>query len=365
MRFGVWCRLWAVSINYMRSFFRFVIFCLLVFGVLSFVSTSAISTPFQPAFLSERDEPFVEPFTFVMVGDVMLGRHVRKLMRANGEGFPFVNTAPLFDGADVVVVNLEGPITELDAPDARVSEEFPFSMRFAFDPVAASALADAGVTHVSLANNHAGDQGAQGRKDTRTHLEHAGIAYFGALGELAVGSVAHLRPTGHDITIIGLDATVAPLDISGVAREIASFGTSTHIVAFMHWGDEYQPIHNATQEAIAHALVDAGVDAVVGSHPHVVQDIEVYKGAPIFYSLGNFIFDQYWNDNVESGLALRIEHTKDGESYELIPVDGNHSQPTLMEEPARQAFLDALALRSQGELAESIRVGVIDIPVER
>lgn len=301
----------------------------------------------------------VEPFTYVAVGDVMLGRNVRHLMRTRGDDYPFAYTAPIFENADAVVINLEGPITELDAPDERVGPDQPYSMRFAFDVLSADVLARAGVTHASLANNHAWDQGTQGNKDTRQQLERVGISYFGAPWGLSVGTVAHIRKDGHDIAFLGLDDTIAPLNIEKLSREITSFGTSTHIVAFIHWGDEYELVHNTNQERIAHALIDAGVDAIIGSHPHVVQDIEVYKGAPIFYSLGNFIFDQYWNDDVESGLALRITHDEFGEQYELIPIDGNHSQPKLMEEPARQAFLDALAERSQTELGTMIRNGAL------
>lgn len=345
----------------MRLSFRFTIALFFIFSIAYAVHGLGDRRLSELPVLRDVIEKPVEPFTFVMVGDVMLGRTVRNRMRASGNDLSFVNVAPIFAGADAVVVNLEGPITTLDAPDERVSPEQPYSMRFAFDPIAAQVLRTAGVTHVSLANNHAGDQGKQGREDTKIQLNDAGVEYFGAPWKLDVGTVAHVRPEGHDIALIGIDATIALPDMVELAREIESFGTSTHIVVMMHWGDEYQPVHNATQEAIAHALIDAGVDAVVGSHPHVIQDIEVYNGAPIFYSLGNFIFDQYWNADVRSGLALRITHDETGERYQLVPIDGNHAQPKLMEEPARQTLLDALALRSQAELAESIKAGLLVI----
>jgi poly-gamma-glutamate synthesis protein (capsule biosynthesis protein) len=348
----------------MRTMKRFIRFCIVLFFAFSVIYTidglGNRSLPEIPILRDVIEKP-LEPFTFVMVGDVMLGRTVRNRMRVSGDDMPFVNVAPIFAGADAVVANLEGPITTLDAPDERVSPEQPYSMRFAFDPVAAQVLRDAGVTHVSLANNHVGDQGIQGKADTRENLTAMGVEYFGAPWKLDVGTVAHVRPEGHDVAFIGIDATIAPPNLTQLSREIESFGTSTHIVVMMHWGDEYQPVHNATQETVAHTLIDAGVDAVIGSHPHVVQDIEVYNGAPIFYSLGNFIFDQYWNADVRSGLALRITHDEMGERYQLVPIDGNHAQPKLMEEPARQALLDALAARSQSELAESIKAGLLVI----
>ncbi len=345
----------------MKRLLRFVIVFLCAFSVVYAIDGLGDRSLPQVAQFRRIVEKPAEPFTFVMVGDVMLGRTIRDRMRANGNNLPFANVAPIFSDADAVVANLEGPITTLDAPDERISPEHPFSMRFAFDPIAAQVLRDAGVTHVSLANNHAGDQGREGKEDTRTNLAAAGVEYFGAPWTFSVGNVAHVRPEGHDIAFIGIDATIALPDTAELAHEIESFGTTTHIVVMMHWGDEYQPVHNATQETIAHALIDAGVDAVIGSHPHVIQDVEVYNGAPIFYSLGNFVFDQYWNGDVRSGLALRITHDSDGERYELLPIDSNHAQPKLMEEPARQTLLDALAARSQPELAESIKAGLLVI----
>lgn len=345
----------------MKRFFRIFIVLFFAFSIVFAIGGLGDRSLSELPVLRNVIEKPVEPFTFVMVGDVMLGRTVRNRMRASGNNLPFVNVGPIFTDADAVVVNLEGPITTLDAPDERVSPEQPYSMRFAFDPVAVEVLRDAGVTHVSLANNHAGDQGVQGYKDTRIQLEQNGVGYFGASGALDIGTIAQLDSEEHNITFVGIDATMAPLDLVKISDEIMNLGTETHIVVMMHWGDEYQPVHNTTQETIAHALVDAGVDAVIGSHPHVVQDIEVYNGAPIFYSLGNFIFDQYWNADVRSGLALRVTHDETGERYQLVPIDGNHAQPKLMEEPARQALLDALAARSQPDLAESIKAGLLVI----
>lgn len=300
----------------------------------------------------DKVKPCPVPFTYMAVGDVMLGRNVRNLMRAHGDEYPFAFTAPLFENADAVVINLEGPITSLDAPDERVGPDQPYSMRFAFDVSSADALARAGVTHASLANNHAWDQGVQGNEDTKQQLERVGILYFDEEQNATTSSP-------HNIVFVGLDDTIAPVDIDAVTQTLASFDSGAHVVVFIHWGDEYELVHKARQEQLAHALVDAGVDAIIGGHPHVVQDIEVYNGAPIFYSLGNFIFDQYWERSVETGLALRITHSTDGVRYELIPIDGNHSQPKLMEGVERQAVLDALAERSQPDLESMIRDGAL------
>lgn len=333
----------------MKTLFELFIVFLIALGIL-FIFDITHETPLVQS-LPFVSQP-VEPFTYVAVGDVMLGRHVRVLMGRHGNDYPFAFTAPIFENANAVAINLEGPITPLNAPDERVGPDQPYSMRFAFDVLSADVLARAGVTHASLANNHAWDQGVQGNKDTKQQLERVGISYFDASQSASTSSP-------YNIVLIGLDDTIAPVDMNSVVQVLGSFDAGTHVVAFVHWGDEYELVHNARQEQLAHALVDAGVDAIIGSHPHVVQDIEVYKQAPIFYSLGNFIFDQYWKDDVETGLVLRIINNVDGVRYEMVPVDGNHSQPKVMEEPARQAFLDAFAERSQSDLGIMIRNGAL------
>jgi poly-gamma-glutamate synthesis protein (capsule biosynthesis protein) len=113
-------------------------------------------------------------------------------------------------------------------------------------------------------------------------------------------------------------------------------------IAYIHWGKEYDSVHSKEQEVLAHFLIDNGVDAVIGHHPHVVQDIEVYKGKPIFYSLGNFIFDQYFSDEVQEGLAVRVDTSKDILRYTLIPFESKSikSQPKLLSLLDKDTYLE-------------------------
>jgi hypothetical protein len=105
-------------------------------------------------------------------------------------------------------------------------------------------------------------------------------------------------------------------------------------IAYVHWGTEYELAHNAAQETLAHVLIDAGADAVIGHHPHVVQDVAFYKDKPIFYSLGNFIFDQYWDTDVQTGLGVRMTIDDGSIAYEAIPFTtaGSRVQPTIMQD---------------------------------
>jgi poly-gamma-glutamate synthesis protein (capsule biosynthesis protein) len=134
-------------------------------------------------------------------------------------------------------------------------------------------------------------------------------------------------------------------------------------IAFVHWGTEYEPLHSAFQEDLAKILIDAGAEVVIGHHPHVVQDIALYKGKPIFYSLGNFIFDQYFSEAVQDGLM--VDFTPEGGAYHftLLPVTSRYSrsQPMLMLGDERKAFLIELAAKSEPELQEMIVEGNITL----
>jgi poly-gamma-glutamate synthesis protein (capsule biosynthesis protein) len=80
---------------------------------------------------------------------------------------------------------------------------------------------------------------------------------------------------------------------------------SSFVVVYAHWGDEYSPI-TEYQKSLAHSFIDAGADLIVGSHPHIIQETENYMGKNIYYSLGNFIFDQYFSDEVKTGGGVEL-----------------------------------------------------------
>ncbi len=291
-----------------------VLIAMSMFDARTILSKPSVERMIPDALLPQK------PVTILFIGDVMLGRLVRQHMRANGPDYPFEKLGTLFTDVDAVIANLEGPITLLDAPDTRVSPEQPFSMRFAFDPESAGALARAGITHVSLANNHALDQGSIGQRDTIAHLTDAGVIPFGAKNDTPLGVTTTLTLSGRDIRVVGLDATIARHDWNAITDALKEISENTTILVFMHWGNEYETTHSEEQEAIARTLVGAGADAIIGAHPHVIQDIQTIDGAPVFYSLGNFIFDQYWDESVRDGLAVKLTIDGDDISYETIPI---------------------------------------------
>lgn len=293
--------------------------------------------------------------TILFMGDAMLGRNVAAKIAKNGSDYPFAKIKDVVSSADYAVANLEGPVTKINTAPKN-------DMRFHFDPSLAAVLADTGFDALSLANNHGLDQGAKGEKDTEKNLQDAGLKYFGR-ADSDSGPV--LRFTIHDsgFTIIGLHDVYRKIDPKTVATEIAAAKKEGDtVIVYPHWGDEYQHIRNTRQVELAHAFIDAGADLVIGSHPHVVEGIEIYKGKPIFYSLGNLVFDQYFSDDTQQGLGLRLNLGDSGiASVELLPYAISAGQPALSDGDAKAKMLAALASWSDFALKGQIIGGKIVI----
>ena len=133
------------------------------------------------------------------------------------------------------------------------------------------------------------------------------------------------------------------------------------LIIFMHWGQEYQFANSYSQQNLSHKMIDAGADLIIGCHPHVVQNIEIYKEKLVFYSLGNFILDQYFSEETQQGLAVKLEIYTEKLVFRLFPIQSHLSQPSLMEKEKADKFLEALSQRSSQELAGEIKAGTIEI----
>ena len=260
-----------------------------------------------PAPAAAATKPAAGTVNLRAVGDIVFGRHHDGvLLRFKNDLFSA--TAPLLSAADLAFANIETPI--VDGPDVLpgggrggpVRRGLGW-MRFRADPARARALAAAGFDIVSTANNHAYDFGADSIPVTRRHLEEAGVTTLGSGSEPATPRILER----HGVKVGFLGATLVsnrpadPAELSyvepGKAAEVLGARVRELrprvdvVVVSLHWGVEYNQSANAGQIALAHALVDAGADLILGHHPHVVQGLERYKGAVIAYSLGNFVFD--------------------------------------------------------------------------
>jgi poly-gamma-glutamate synthesis protein (capsule biosynthesis protein) len=232
----------------------------------------------------------------IFVGDVMLDRHPGEVVAAGGD--PFKKTAAVLEGADIVVANLECVVA---TGGQRVEKHFTFRA----DPRCLPLLAKH-VDAVSLANNHTCDFGKPALVEMLGRIDGAGLHSFGAgRDEAAAHAPLVLRRKGLRIALLaynGIDSREAEagpgtpglawLEERRAVEDIrAARANADVVIAFLHWGIQFEPKPTEEQRKLARALIDAGAGAVVGSHPHVTQGAETYKGCPIIYSLGDFIFD--------------------------------------------------------------------------
>ncbi len=276
--------------------------------------------------------PIEEPVTLLFVGDMMLTRGVGVSIWKNGGGdprYPFLLVASTTVGVDLVVGNLEGPIS---ARGVNVGSIYSFR----HPPERVEGLAFAGFDVVSLANNHIWDYGRAALEDTLLTLRDAGIAPVGAgrnfdeanapyIADIKGTRIAFLSYT--NLYPESLWATenrpgISNPDLQNLKSKILNLKSEVDILVILfHWGDEYQPKSHPREQALAHELIDAGADLIVGHHPHVVQEIENYGGKYIAYSLGNFVFDQNFSEETMRGLILKVKvKNKKIESVEPIAI---------------------------------------------
>ncbi len=226
------------------------------------------------------------------VGDVMPGRGMAQVRDVLAEV-----TAEL-RSADLTIGNLEGAVWGEAASDAGISLLLP--------PGAPESLAEAGFDLLSLANNHSLDGGVTGLVATRRQLRLVGIEPIEADQPVlrAIG--------GSTFAFVAWNDLGSPPEEDVLAAVRQASASADHVIVQVHWGREYARQPGLPQRELAASLLDAGADIVLGSHPHVVQEVWIVEPAAamegsrlVAYSLGNFAFDQGWGDT-RQGLALRL-----------------------------------------------------------
>lgn len=277
------------------------------------------------------------------VGDVLFGGKVADLLAQKGYSYPYSDVSHWLQQPDLTVANLETPITERGTPRDK-------KYVFRSSPQALPELISSGIDAVSLANNHVLDYGEEGLIDTLHFLDEAGIHRMGAgknseeayqplfLNKkgvrIALFSFSRVLPdpswaAGRNQP--GIAAAYDPkLAIAAIekAQRLADI-----VVVTVHWGVELKEQPEDYQQAIAHRFIDAGADLVVGTHPHVLQGLENYKGKWIAYSLGNFIFTSSTNSATQKTAILTATCTKEAKcSLHLRPIFTQWAHPVPMNE---------------------------------
>lgn len=276
-------------------------------------------------------------------GDVMLERNVEKAFGKEGMTYLLKKIAHgenrFFTGQDMIVANLEGPFASSRVQTSK-------SIAFRFDPKLAAQLKAYGFDAFSLANNHTLDMGKKNVTFTEDVLKKHSFGYFGRqIGESVSTSMwvmGEAQGLPEKVAFVGFNNTDHPLSMDVIKNIMEKAkAAAPNVIVFMHWGNEYQRKSHQSQQELARWLINNGAMAVIGAHPHVVQETEIYKGRPIFYSLGNFIFDQYFSKDTQEGYSVGLLFGQ-GTVKEIhyLPFYGVKSQVNLMMGRERKAFLD-------------------------
>jgi len=296
--------------------------------------------------------------TVLLVGDIMLDRGVEDLIKQNSIYYPFQKISHFLRGIDTVFGNLEGPVVN-NPP------EFPAnSLKYAFNPEVIKGASWSNFNLFSLANNHTPDMGKEGFEETKEWLKKYGINFVG--DPLSVSSNNLNSSFFRDnITFLAFNRIfpfiVKEEEIIKKIKTVKSLNPDNFLIVSMHWGEEYKLINSPAQQRLAHKIIETGADLMIGHHPHAVQNIEKYQGKLIFYSLGNFIFDQQFSLETQEGLAVGLEIYADRLVCRLFPLQINLSQPVLTEQNKASEFLIQLAKRSDDKLVDEIKGGIIKI----
>lgn len=265
------------------------------------------------------------PITVIIGGDLMPSGSLLEFVERD-PFYPFEKIEPIIKKADIAFFNLECPIVDTGTPTPDKKFTFKFPTRFA------EIFKKAGIDGFTLANNHIMDYGPRGLMITIRILDSLGIGHCGAGENLRTARIPFEKIVkGIKIAFFGYSNTLPksywadsskPGTVHGiekVIREDLKNSDADYKLMVFHWSSELVDTPKKYQCILAHYAIDHGADLVVGHHPHVVQTIEFYKGKPIFYSLGNFIFGSYTH-NANGMLVLVKIYSPDSAEYFVIPL---------------------------------------------
>lgn len=242
--------------------------------------------------------------TITITGDVMLGRDVMTTSLSKNPSYPFEKTADILKKADITFVNLENPIIE----NCHQSDN---QFILCANPKMIQGLTFAGIDIVNLANNHTKNYGHNGFVQTQNYLKNEKIDYVGA-ENLIIKNINQTK-----FGFLGFDFTTNKPKDSDYTLIKNSKEKVDVLIVMTHWGNEYTVAPTTAQKLTALNIINAGADVIVGGHPHWVQSMEYINNKPVFYSLGNFIFDQPWSEETKKGLVISLKY----QNNKLIEIE--------------------------------------------
>jgi poly-gamma-glutamate synthesis protein (capsule biosynthesis protein) len=301
-----------------KNFLLLIVSSLFLSGCAKNIPNQSVTIENVPADSGKEEiasQDVKEPIRILFVGDMMFDRHIREAVGKYGGGnynYPLASLKEKLAEYDLVVGNLEGPITDNKSVSAGTKIGEGKNFVFTFDPAVASVLVENNIKIVNLGNNHILNQGAGGVEQTKKRLDAAGVQYFGDTGyleaKLPLGSLA-----SKSISFVGYNYSESGSEEGAVENIKLAKEKSDLVIVCPHWGTEYKTGDpGPAVRNTARKFADAGADAVIGTHPHVVQASEEYNGKKIYFSLGNFVFDQYFQEETMEGLGVEMTIEPDG-----------------------------------------------------
>ena len=329
----------------------FIAVCLIAIGVLGAKTTKAPQEKAEPTETPVVTEAPLRTLTITATGDCTFATDVNASRELGfvsyaeryGTDWFFENVRDIFSEDDLTIVNFEGTLSDRGTREMK---------QFAFrgDPEYVNALSDSSVEAANLANNHSMDYGEVSLIDTKKYLDENGILHCRGEEDVAIAEI-----NGIKVGLVGINYLndVMRTELEDAIKKAKDMGAELVILS-IHWGVEKATAPNEDQKQAAYTAIDCGADLVIGTHPHVLQGFEKYKGRYICYSLGNFSFG---GNNAPSDMdtaifrqtfTLKGDELLDDDNVEIIPcrissADGyNNYQPTPATGAKRDRIIDRL-----------------------
>lgn len=258
--------------------------------------------------------------SIILTGDVMIGRSVMtQSLKKNDPIYPFLKVKETLKNADIVFVNLENPVIG----DCPLSDS---GFKFCARPIMLEGLVASGVDVANIANNHTTNYGIEGFNETKKYLTDAGISYVGD-GNLVIKENGGTKFGFLGFNYVSKKPTDSELKLVSESKKMVDV-----LIVAVHWGEEYKAEPNENQKAIADILTKNGADVVYGTHPHWIQPQGNVNGKIVYYSLGNFVFDQAWSEETKTGMVIKLQ-------YKGTELKVNKAEKIYMREFAQPEFI--------------------------
>lgn len=288
--------------------------------------------------------PSSDSINLAFAGDILLDGFVGDQIAKYGVNFPFVKVAPTLQKADIAFANLETPVS---IRGKAAEKTFAFRSK----PATLGGLTYAGIDGVSLANNHILDFGKDAMLDTLVHLDRNKIGYTGAGKDVDEAFKPYTKTVkGKKIAILGVSRVLpSPSWYAGINKPgAASAYTSQpllgaiqkmskendYTIVYIHWNEEFKDYPEKYARTLAKQMIDSGADIILGAHSHCLMGIEYYKNKPIYYSLGNFVFNRSTRggEKTLNSMLVNFEINDSKVTSKITPVKIIGGQPNFMDD---------------------------------